>query len=374
MFEIENCYRIIFEAMLDETVLLSIAERIEQYTDAGVAFVTGTGKIMAFSRLWSIFFPVSAGKGYLTFEDYASIYGREKPDGQCCCVTPVYGGKRAIGHVVLVYGGKESEEQLQKLGLVLAESVKRFFEEERKAYIFKQPLKEYIIGRMMFEDEFSKEAEEDYCPKGKYIVILFCKKDGKAEEMTARVRSMWNCMHIYEEEDAVFVLLYLVKDQDSETIYAGIEAEKQRCCVSDVFSNLCLCRCKKNILRRIACAEEFQETVPVRREKDWMMRGMYTYTVSLIRKAGLSDYSIEQLILEDEKNNTELYYSLKVYLLCENNVTAAAKRLHIHRNTLVYRLKRIREIIGGDMNDYETSGGLLAFIMMNDAAGQKCKE
>lgn len=56
MFEIENCYRIIFEAMLDETVLLSIAERIEQYTDAGVAFVTGTGKIMAFSRLWSIFF------------------------------------------------------------------------------------------------------------------------------------------------------------------------------------------------------------------------------------------------------------------------------------------------------------------------------
>ena len=109
MFEIENCYRIIFEAMLDETVLLSIAERIEQYTDAGVAFVTGTGKIMAFSRLWSIFFPVSAGKGYLTFEDYASIYGREKPDGQCCCVTPVYGGKRAIGHVVLVYGGKASE-------------------------------------------------------------------------------------------------------------------------------------------------------------------------------------------------------------------------------------------------------------------------
>ena len=103
------------------------------------------------------------------------------------------------------------------------------------------------------------------------------------------------------------------------------------------------------------------------------MRGMYTYTVSLIRKAGLSDYSIEQLILEDEKNNTELYYSLKVYLLCENNVTAAAKRLHIHRNTLVYRLKRIREIIGGDMNDYETSRGLLAFIMMNDAAGQNVR-
>lgn len=373
MFEIENCYRIIFEAMLEEPVLLSIAERIEQYTNAGLAFVTGTGKLMACSHLWSMVFPVSAGKAYLTFEDYVAIYGREKMDGQSCCVTPVYGGKMVIGHVVLVYGGEEGEEQFQKLGLVLAENVKRFFEEEQKAFIFKQPLKEYIIGRMLFEDELTEAAEEDYCPEGKYIVILFCKKDGRAEELVARIRSIWNCIHVYEERDAVFILLYLVKEQDSDVICAGIEAEKQRCCISDVFSKLSLCRCKKNILKRMACAEESQKTAPVRKEKDWMMRGMYTYTVPLIQKAGLTDYSIEQLILEDEKNNTELYYSLKVYLLCENNVTAAAKRLHIHRNTLVYRLKRIREIIDGDMNDYETSRGLLAFIMMNDAAGQNIR-
>ena len=45
---------------------------------------------------------------------------------------------------------------------------------------------------------------------------------------------------------------------------------------------------------------------------------------------------------EDRENNTDLYYTLKVYLLNENNVTMAADSLHIYRNTLVYRLKQIR--------------------------------
>ncbi len=103
------------------------------------------------------------------------------------------------------------------------------------------------------------------------------------------------------------------------------------------------------------------------------MRGMYTYTTSLIEKAGLRDYSVERLLLEDERNHTELYHTLKTYLLCENNVTAAAKRLHIHRNTLVYRLKQIKECIDVDMNDFEVSRELLAFIMMYDIAGQRLR-
>lgn len=369
MFEIENCYRIIFEAMLEESALRCIAERIEQYADAGIAFVTGTGEILACSRLWVELFPVSAGKGYLTFEDYTTIYGTEEDDGRCCGVIPVYEGKMIIGYVVLVYKEKEERSLFQELGLVLAENVKRYFEEEQKAYAFRQPLKEHMISRMIFEDGALKLTEETGCLEGKYIVVLFCKKNGKAEEMVSRLYNIWHCIQIYEEKDEIFALLYQVKDQDMETICAGIEAEKQKCCVSDIFPKLSLCRGKKNMLKRMAQVKESQETAVVRREKDWTMMGMYTYTVPLIKQAGLSDYSIEQLILEDEKNHTELYQSLKIYLLCGNNVTTAAKRLHIHRNTLVYRLKQIKEIIDEDMNDYEVSRELLAYIMMRDVAG-----
>ena len=46
MYEIEVCYKIIFEAMLEKPVLKSIAEKINEYTGAKVIFVSGTGKIL----------------------------------------------------------------------------------------------------------------------------------------------------------------------------------------------------------------------------------------------------------------------------------------------------------------------------------------
>ena len=59
-----------------------------------------------------------------------------------------------------------------------------------------------------------------------------------------------------------------------------------------------------------------------------------------------------------------------MYLLCGNNITVAAKMLHIHRNTLVYRLKQIRECLEIDFNDIEISRGILSFILMNDISRQ----
>lgn len=372
MFEIENCYRIIFEAMLEASVLPCIAKGIGQYTEAGVAFVTEKGKLMACSGLWADLFPVSAEKGYLTFADYTAIYDRKEADGRYWCITPVYGDRRVIGHAALVYGKEEEKELFRELGGILAQNVKRYFGEEQKRYIYDQPLRDCMLGRMLFEEGIPEQAKEKNCPEGKYMAVLFCKEDGNAAEMSARLHNIWSRTYIYEEEDKVFVLLYQVKEKDVASIYAGIEKEKLKCCISEVFSGTCLCRGKKNILKRIAQAEGSWEGA-VRREKDWFMRGMYTYTAPLFEKAGLSDYSIGQLILEDEKNHTELYHSLKTYLLCENNVTVAAKRLHIHRNTLVYRLKRIKECIDKDMNDYKVSRELLAFIMMNDIAGQRIR-
>ena len=80
-----------------------------------------------------------------------------------------------------------------------------------------------------------------------------------------------------------------------------------------------------------------------------------------------------RLLQEDRENNTDLYYTLKVYLLNENNVTMAADSLHIHRNTLVDRLKQIRECIEADINDNETARELLAFMMMYDVSRQDQK-
>ncbi|MEZ3487677.1 MAG: helix-turn-helix domain-containing protein [Lachnospiraceae bacterium] len=373
MFEIENCYKIIFEAMLEEAVFRCIAERMEEYTGAGIGFVTGTGKIAACSALCVRLLPVSAEKGYLTFEEYRILLDKKEDDGRYWCITSVCAGRRVAGYVVVVYGKKEEEALFQELGNILAQNVKRYFEEEQRRYVYHQSLREHMTGRMLFEENLRENPGGQDLPEGEYIVLLLHKGDGHVKESIASLRNIWNCMYIYEEEDEIMVLLYRMKDPEVESVFMAIEAEKLVCCVSEPFSEIGLCRDKKDILRRIARVEDSEGTAVLRREKEWAMQGMYTCTAHLIEAAGLSDYSIERLRQEDAKNHTELYHTLRTYLLCENNVTMASKRLHIHRNTLVYRLKQIKETMDVDMNDYEVSRELLAFIMMNDVAGQNIR-
>ena len=53
----------------------------------------------------------------------------------------------------------------------------------------------------------------------------------------------------------------------------------------------------------------------------------------------------------DDKNKTDLYTTVKVYLELERNILQTAKELYIHRSTLFYRLERIRKIAGIDFED-----------------------
>ena len=48
---------------------------------------------------------------------------------------------------------------------------------------------------------------------------------------------------------------------------------------------------------------------------------------------------------------TDLVESLRAYLACNGHWDAAAHRLGIHRHTLRYRMKRVSELLGRDLDD-----------------------
>jgi purine catabolism regulator len=60
------------------------------------------------------------------------------------------------------------------------------------------------------------------------------------------------------------------------------------------------------------------------------------------------------------KNRGELINTLRVYLECQGNMAAAAEKLFIHRNTLRYRLTRLRKLLD---RDWETPEGRFALLM-----------
>ncbi len=61
--------------------------------------------------------------------------------------------------------------------------------------------------------------------------------------------------------------------------------------------------------------------------------------------------ALEKLKAYDAANQSDLYNTLKVYLLNDRNAQRCASMLYLHRNSLQYRVKRIQEITGVDLND-----------------------
>ncbi len=65
------------------------------------------------------------------------------------------------------------------------------------------------------------------------------------------------------------------------------------------------------------------------------------------------DESLGLLVAHDREKGSALVSTLDAYLRARN-AAEAADRLSLHRNSLLYRLRRIREITGADLDDAET--------------------
>ena len=84
--------------------------------------------------------------------------------------------------------------------------------------------------------------------------------------------------------------------------------------------------------------------------------GVYRVIARADRDA-IEAFSHEYLAALDEydaRHSGELIGTLEGFFSCNGNHARAAERLHLHRNTLLYRLERIETLTGFDLADPET--------------------
>lgn len=66
--------------------------------------------------------------------------------------------------------------------------------------------------------------------------------------------------------------------------------------------------------------------------------------------------------LQHSSNNLQL---LRVYLWYERKITETGQRLHMHRNSVIYRISRMENMIGLDLDDYRTRLALqMSFLLL----------
>lgn len=61
---------------------------------------------------------------------------------------------------------------------------------------------------------------------------------------------------------------------------------------------------------------------------------------------------LQPLENSDKVKNSQLIYTLYVYLNCNSDMTKAAEKLFIHRNTMIQRIKRISYLLDEDISNY----------------------
>ena len=107
-------------------------------------------------------------------------------------------------------------------------------------------------------------------------------------------------------------------------------------------------------------------------EYEHYMELICSYTYEKLGAEGYGYRDLDRLAAEDREKGTDFYRSLKEYLLSGNHVNHAAKNLYIHRNTMVYRLAKIHEILGLDINQPDISRKLLLTMILREfQCGQK---
>jgi DNA-binding PucR family transcriptional regulator len=68
-------------------------------------------------------------------------------------------------------------------------------------------------------------------------------------------------------------------------------------------------------------------------------------------RATFAHPALDRLVAEDARCGTDYVHDLQTYLSCGRSATAAARALHVHKNTMYYRIERIENIAKCNLSD-----------------------
>jgi len=100
---------------------------------------------------------------------------------------------------------------------------------------------------------------------------------------------------------------------------------------------------------------------------------LLNYTPKKEQISFLDEYLLK-LINYDAKSSKELIPTLEAYFILNGNIKDMCKYLHIHYNTVLYRLQKIKEIIGDDLESWDSRLNLqiaLKLLILNKGQYEK---
>ncbi|SDJ35290.1 PucR family transcriptional regulator [Salimicrobium halophilum] len=271
---------------------------------------------------------------------------------------------------------KVSTEQLEKLREASRIAARHLIKQRDRKRKNEENVQEFIWqlfnGAIASQTEIDKRARQvDLSLKGHLCVVIFEFTEAitptvkrHASYLTETLHQtniagrMFDDNHLYlltrtkEETDTATLTQTLIEDF-TKKLKERIGFEEVR----GVYGKICSTPKELDISYQQALKVlemKAQHPEPLKHTDNFQDLGVYQFLDEIARlyeKEGFQNETIQAIRTYDHKNNGHMLETLRAFLSHNSNSHQAAKSLHIHTNTLLYRLKRIRDITGADLND-----------------------
>lgn len=215
-------------------------------------------------------------------------------------------------------------------------------------------LMELLSGRVTSLEEFCRRAESfDWTPGGDYYVMAITFSDsgevsGKQRTITAYKNHLGLIYPSYRSICIDNALLLLLETDDLTSVVENLESFFKTYHLS--------AGCSKHFTNVLRFKEYYEQAMDILHlgirlkpeQAVYRYQDLYLYYMisELAKKGEIESYCMPEilsLIRHDQKNNTCYIETIRAYLKFRNALTTA-DHLHIHRNTMNYRLQKIEEL------------------------------
>lgn len=276
----------------------------------------------------------------------------------------------------------ERKEQACKLNKWICRTIAIGLIWKKQIYGYRDSGARQVVSRILLgKDAVQKESpkiSEDVFQKyviSPYILALIqTKKDSFQDILHARSRIKErheNVLVCVDAEEITILFTQVYSNAEEEKILEFLEElaveMEGSCAVSARFTERDQIRRKRKLMERILLVgKRMDDQKRVFEENQYYEKLICSFAYEAMGAEGYGTRDLDRLAQEDEEKGTEFYKSLKEYLLAGNNVNLSAKRLFIHRNTMVYRLAKIHELVEVDINQPDIARRLLLTMFLRE--------
>lgn len=244
------------------------------------------------------------------------------------------------------------------------------------------PVKELLAQKFFDIENYVDAASlEDYLKivqlKASYCIVVLSQKNHDSM-LFSRLKSqiVKECQNLlyYEKEQKLYLLFHQLRDSKLSPAFLQLIRQSECYCgASTVFDSLDQ---RAVFIQQAEIARDTAQSLNTSSQciafSECLTEAFLLHPLKAFKKENLMPEEIHTLFAYDEVHETELAKTLSVYLQLRNDINKTAKKLHVHRNTLIYRLNKIRDLAGVEIDDPEVAWRFqLIFGVLEVSTGRK---